>query len=224
MAMLAIIGDGCRAFWYSAGLSSVIQFAKGGYWNPPGAGDRQHEQRRSARFCRDSLRLHQRDRQQRQRVRGNQCEHALVQPDAGAGDADRPLPVPASRCWRSREVWRRKKEFRLPVELSRPHGPLFVGLLVGTVVIVGALTFFPALSLGPIVEHYLMQSGKLFSIDAVRHSELPREHHCSSEPAARDPTSLLPKKLAQSRPLFDPQIVKPRDEGNLRQAESRHAR
>ena len=31
------------------------------------------------------------------------------------------------------------------------HGPLFVGLLVGTVVIVGALTFFPALSLSPIV-------------------------------------------------------------------------
>ena len=44
------------------------------------------------------------------------------------------------------------------------HGPLFVGLLCGTVVIVGALTFFPALSLGPIVEHYLMQSGKLFSM------------------------------------------------------------
>jgi K+-transporting ATPase ATPase A chain len=43
------------------------------------------------------------------------------------------------------------------------HGPLFVGLLIGTVVIVGALTFFPALSLGPIVEHYLLQSGKLFS-------------------------------------------------------------
>src|SRR4029077_4025690 len=44
------------------------------------------------------------------------------------------------------------------------HGPLFVGLLVGTVVIVGALTFFPALSLGPLVEHYLMHSGKLFSM------------------------------------------------------------
>jgi K+-transporting ATPase ATPase A chain len=43
------------------------------------------------------------------------------------------------------------------------HGPLFIGLLVGTVAIVGALTFFPALSLGPIVEHFLMQSGKLFS-------------------------------------------------------------
>jgi K+-transporting ATPase ATPase A chain len=44
------------------------------------------------------------------------------------------------------------------------HGPLFVGLLVGTVLIVGALTFFPALSLGPIVEHFLMHSGKLFSV------------------------------------------------------------
>lgn len=42
------------------------------------------------------------------------------------------------------------------------HGPLFVGLLIGTVIIVGALTFFPALALGPIVEHYLMHSGKLF--------------------------------------------------------------
>lgn len=44
------------------------------------------------------------------------------------------------------------------------QGPLFVGLLVGTIVLVGALTFFPALALGPIVEHYLMQSGKLFSV------------------------------------------------------------
>ncbi|HEY7291860.1 MAG TPA: potassium-transporting ATPase subunit KdpA [Vicinamibacterales bacterium] len=42
------------------------------------------------------------------------------------------------------------------------HGPLFVGLLVGTVVVVGALTFFPALSLGPIVEHFLMHEGTLF--------------------------------------------------------------
>jgi K+-transporting ATPase ATPase A chain len=42
------------------------------------------------------------------------------------------------------------------------HGPLFVGLLVGTVVIVSALTFFPALSLSPIVEHFLMLQGRLF--------------------------------------------------------------
>lgn len=41
-------------------------------------------------------------------------------------------------------------------------GPLFVGILAGTVIIVGALTFFPALSLSPIVEHFLMYGGRLF--------------------------------------------------------------
>jgi K+-transporting ATPase ATPase A chain len=40
--------------------------------------------------------------------------------------------------------------------------PLFVVLLISVILIVGALTFFPAWSLGPIVEHLLMQSGRLF--------------------------------------------------------------
>jgi len=40
--------------------------------------------------------------------------------------------------------------------------PLFTTLLVGVIVIVGALTFFPALSLGPIVEHFMMQNGQVF--------------------------------------------------------------
>ena len=43
------------------------------------------------------------------------------------------------------------------------HGPLFVGLLVATVIVIGALTFFPALALGPLVEHFLMHGGKLFA-------------------------------------------------------------
>jgi K+-transporting ATPase ATPase A chain len=42
------------------------------------------------------------------------------------------------------------------------HTPLFTVLLVGVVLIVGALTFFPALSLGPILEHLLMNAGKTF--------------------------------------------------------------
>ena len=42
------------------------------------------------------------------------------------------------------------------------HGPLFVGLLVGVVLIVGGLTYLPALALGPVVEHLLMLSGALF--------------------------------------------------------------
>jgi K+-transporting ATPase ATPase A chain len=41
-------------------------------------------------------------------------------------------------------------------------GGLFVGLLIGVIIIVGGLTFFPALALGPIVEHLAMQSGTLF--------------------------------------------------------------
>jgi K+-transporting ATPase ATPase A chain len=41
-------------------------------------------------------------------------------------------------------------------------GPLFVGLLVGVILIVGGLQFFPALALGPVVEHVLMLSGKTF--------------------------------------------------------------
>ncbi|HUN88409.1 MAG TPA: potassium-transporting ATPase subunit KdpA [Terriglobales bacterium] len=40
--------------------------------------------------------------------------------------------------------------------------PLFTVLLMGVVIIVGALTFFPALSLGPILEHLLMGAGKIF--------------------------------------------------------------
>jgi K+-transporting ATPase ATPase A chain len=41
--------------------------------------------------------------------------------------------------------------------------PLFSILLMGTILIVGALTFFPALSLGPILEHLLMAAGKTFA-------------------------------------------------------------
>ena len=44
----------------------------------------------------------------------------------------------------------------------RTEGPTFVVLLIGTVVLVGALTFLPALAIGPVVEHYLMGAGTLF--------------------------------------------------------------
>ena len=44
----------------------------------------------------------------------------------------------------------------------KTEGPTFVLLLIGTVLLVGALTFLPALAIGPIVEHYLMGAGTLF--------------------------------------------------------------
>jgi K+-transporting ATPase ATPase A chain len=42
------------------------------------------------------------------------------------------------------------------------NGPVFTILLISVVLIIGALTFFPVLSLGPIVEHFLMQAGRTF--------------------------------------------------------------
>jgi K+-transporting ATPase ATPase A chain len=39
---------------------------------------------------------------------------------------------------------------------------LFTVLLTGVILIMGALTFFPALSLGPVLEHLLLRSGQLF--------------------------------------------------------------
>lgn len=42
------------------------------------------------------------------------------------------------------------------------EGPMFISLLIGTVVIFGALIFFPVYALGPIAEHYSMLAGKLF--------------------------------------------------------------
>jgi potassium-transporting ATPase potassium-binding subunit len=41
-------------------------------------------------------------------------------------------------------------------------GGLFVGLVVGVILIIGGLTFFPALALGPIVEHLAMTAGTLY--------------------------------------------------------------
>jgi len=42
------------------------------------------------------------------------------------------------------------------------NSSLFAALLVGVVVIVGALTFFPALSLGPILDHLQLNAGQIF--------------------------------------------------------------
>ena len=85
-------------------------------------------------------------------------------------------------------------------------------------VIIAVLTYFPAVSLGPIVEHYLMHSGRLFSLIASPLGANARSNHVHGNyqlrkptpntPLHEDPTSLLPKKLARARPLFDPEIVR----------------
>jgi len=42
------------------------------------------------------------------------------------------------------------------------HGPLFIGLLIGVILILGGLQYFPALALGPIVEHFAMLAGQSY--------------------------------------------------------------
>ena len=56
----------------------------------------------------------------------------------------------------------RKKRVAASAGTFPTDTPLFAGLLVGVVVIVGALTYFPGVSLGPVVEHFLMRGGKTF--------------------------------------------------------------
>jgi K+-transporting ATPase ATPase A chain len=55
-----------------------------------------------------------------------------------------------------------KKTVPVSVGTLPTHGGLFIGLLVGVVLIVGGLTFLPALALGPIVEHLSMLGGQTF--------------------------------------------------------------
>jgi len=62
-----------------------------------------------------------------------------------------------------RESLAAKKTVPASVGTFPTHGGLFVGLVVGVILIVGGLTFFPALALGPIVEHLAMTAGQTFA-------------------------------------------------------------
>jgi potassium-transporting ATPase potassium-binding subunit len=53
----------------------------------------------------------------------------------------------------------RKKRVPVSAGTLPTHGPLFVSLLVGTIVVVGGLTFLPSLALGPVAEHFAMMAG-----------------------------------------------------------------
>ncbi len=69
-------------------------------------------------------------------------------------------------------------------------GPIFVGLFVGVILIVGALTFFPALSLGPVVEHFLLAHSYAPS---CRSTAFTSQRRCGSPP------SCAPRSSTRSR-------------------------
>jgi len=162
MAMLAIISTAFSILVFSA-ISTVITFAVKGYWNPPGAAIANINNSGPHGF--------------------SEILYAYVSSTGNNGSAFGGLSpntpwynltlglaqligrflflIPLLAVAGSLAA---KRKIPSTAGTFPTHGPLFVGLLICTVIIIGALTFFPALALGPIVEHYLMHSGKLFSM------------------------------------------------------------
>ena len=94
--------------------------------------------------------------QQRQRLRRPVGQHALLQRAAGAspmwfGRFGVIVPVLAIAG-----ALAAKKRLPVTAGTMPTHGPLFVTLLIGTVLLVGLLNYVPALALGPVVEHLML--------------------------------------------------------------------
>ena len=160
MAIIAVLATSVVILGFTA-LSSVAPFAKNGYWNAPGAA--------TANL-------------------GNNGSHGfseiLYAYSSGAGNNGSAFAgMNANTPWYNLTIaldmlvgrflfiipalaiagsLSSKKLIPVTSGTLPTNGTLFVVLLIGTVVIVGALTYFPALSLGPLVEHFQMLNGKLF--------------------------------------------------------------
>jgi K+-transporting ATPase ATPase A chain len=162
MAMLAIIATAFSILVFSA-MSSVMTFPVKGYWNPPGAAIANINNSGPHGFS-EILYAYT------SATGNNGSTFAGINPNTPWYNLTLGLAMLIGRflflipLLAAAGSLAAKKTVPTTSGTFPTHGPLFVGLLVGTVLIVGALTFFPALSLGPIVEHYLMHSGKLFSL------------------------------------------------------------
>jgi K+-transporting ATPase ATPase A chain len=160
MAMLAVIATAASILVFTS-ITSVVQFDKNSYWNPPGLATANVNNGGPHGF-----------------------EEILYTFTSGTGNNGSAFGgINTNTPWYNLTIGfamligrfmfllpllavagslAAKKKVATTSGTFPTHGALFVGLLIGTVLIVGALTFFPALSLGPIVEHYMMHQGKLF--------------------------------------------------------------
>ena len=167
MAMLAIIVTSASILVFSA-ISSQIHFPEKGYWNPPGAAIANMNNSGPHGL--------------------SEILYAYTSSTGNNGSAFAGINV--NTPWYNLTLGlaqligrflflipilaaagslAAKKKVPVTSGTFPTHGPLFVGLLIGTVIIIAVLTYFPAVSLGPIVEHYLMQGGKLFSMIPPAH-------------------------------------------------------
>jgi len=160
MAIIAILATSMCILGFTA-ISSVAPFAKDGYWNPPGPATANTNNGGPHGF--------------------SEIMYAYT---SGAGNNGSAFAgISANTPWFNLTLGidmliarflfiipalaiagslAAKKLIPVTSGTLPTHGSLFVVLLIGTVVIVGALTYFPALSLGPIVEHFQMLNGKVF--------------------------------------------------------------
>ncbi len=160
MAMLAVIATAFSILVFTA-LSSVVHFPEKGYWNPQGAAIANLNNNGAHGFS-EILYAYASG------TGNNGSAFAGITVNTPWYDLSIGLAMLAGRflflipLLAAAGSLAAKKKIPSTTGTLPTHGPLFVGLLMGTVLIVGALTFFPALSLGPLVEHYLMQSGQVF--------------------------------------------------------------
>jgi potassium-transporting ATPase potassium-binding subunit len=154
MAMIAMLVLAASILFF-AGASSVVDFAAKGYWNPPGAAAANINNPAAHGF--------------------SEILYAYSSATGNNGSAF--AGINANTPWYNLTLGlamligrflmllpllaiagslAAKKQVPISAGTFPTHGPLFVGLLVGVVIIVGALTYFPALSLGPVVEHLML--------------------------------------------------------------------
>jgi potassium-transporting ATPase potassium-binding subunit len=160
MAIIAVLATSLVILGFTA-LSSIAPFAKNGYWNAPGPATANLNNGGAHGFS-----------------------EILYAYSSGAGNNGSAFAgINANTPWYNLTIGldmlvgrflfiipalaiagslAGKKVIPITSGTLPTNGSLFVVLLIGTVVIVGALTYFPALSLGPIVEHFQMLNGKLF--------------------------------------------------------------
>jgi K+-transporting ATPase ATPase A chain len=161
MAMLAILATAFLILVFTA-VSAVAPFAKNGYWNPPGPAIANLTNSGPHGFS-ELLYAYS------STPENNGSAFAGLNPDTPWYNLTFGLAMLTGRfafiipTLAIAGSLAAKKRVPSSSGTFPTHGALFVGLLVGTVIVIGALTFFPALSLGPLVEHYLMHQGRLFS-------------------------------------------------------------
>jgi K+-transporting ATPase ATPase A chain len=160
MAMLALIACAASVLVLTA-ASSVIEFSRDGYWNPPGAASANTNNGGPHGLSEILYAYSSGTGNNGSAFAGINANTPWYNLTIGlamlAGRFLIIVPMLAVAGSLAAKKWTPPTSGTFPT-----HGPLFVGLLAGTVIIVGALTFFPALSLTPMVEHFLMLEGRLF--------------------------------------------------------------